>query len=92
MENKLGICPYIGEIVVVGGKKGLVAIVYPDKDVVEQSGLDEEATRAEIQKYLDDYNSTQPTYRSIVGLVLRDKPFERSSTKKIKRDLVFYEE
>ena len=92
LENKLGICPYIGEIVVVGGKKGLVAIVYPDKDVVEQSGLDEETTRAEIQKYPDDYNSTQPTYRSIVGLVLRDKPFERSSTKKIKRDLVFYEE
>ena len=88
LENKLGVCPLIGEIVVVGGKYGLVAVVYPDKAVAEQRGLDDEAVRAEIQKFLDEYNSTQPTYRSIAGLELRDKPFERSSTKKIKRDLV----
>ena len=61
---------------------------YPDKAVAEQRGLDDEAVRVEIQKFLDEYNSTQPTYRSIAGLELRDKPFERSSTKKIKRNLV----
>ena len=88
MENKLALCPLIAEIVVIGGKNGLVAVVYPDQDVIAAKNLDDDAVRTGIQEYLDEFNRSQPTYRAIVQLILRDKPFERSSTKKIKRNLV----
>ena len=92
MENKLALCPLIGEVVVVGGKNGLVAVVYPDQEVIAAKNLDPDAVRAGIREFLDEFNRTQPTYRSIVRLVLRDQPFERSSTRKIKRNLVTLED
>ena len=92
MENKLALCPLIGEVVVVGGKNGLVAVVYPDQEVIAAKNLDPDVVRAGIREFLDEFNRTQPTYRSIVRLVLRDQPFERSSTRKIKRNLVTLED
>jgi long-chain acyl-CoA synthetase len=88
MENKLALSPLIGEVVVVGRANGLAAVVYPDPDVVSAKGLDADAVRAGIQEFLDEFNKSQPTYRHIVGLEIRETPFERSSTKKIKRNLV----
>ncbi len=88
MENKLALCPLIAEVVVVGDKNGLAAVVYPDQEVISAKNLDTDAVRAGIQEFLDDFNRSQPTYRAIIRLVLRDQPFERSSTKKIRRNLV----
>ena len=88
LENKLGIYPLIGEVVVVGGAKGLIAVVYPDQEEMEKQSIEGDSVKDEIQKYLDDFNRSQPSYRHIVGLVMRDEPFERSSTRKIKRELV----
>ena len=92
MENKLALCPLIAEVVVVGIKNGLAAVVYPDKDVVEARKLEPEAVRKGIQDYIDEFNRSQPSYRAIIRLELRDQPFERSSTKKIKRNLVTLDE
>ena len=88
IENKLALCPLIGEVVVVGRANGLAAVVYPDQDVVSARGLEGDAVRGGIQEFLDEFNKSQPTYRHIVGLEIREAPFERSSTKKIKRNLV----
>ncbi len=88
MENKLGVYPLIGEVVVIGESNGLTAIVYPDPDAVKAGGLDDEGIRSGIQSCLDEYNKTQPTYRHIVGLRLRETPFEKTASRKIKRDKV----
>ena len=54
--------------------------------------MDEEAIRAALQAFLDQYNKKQPTYRQITGLVVRKYPFARSSTKKIKRQEALIDE
>lgn len=85
IENKLALGVLVGEVIVTGENHGLTARIYPDQDVVAAKGLKEEEIRAGLQAFLDEYNKSQPTYRQITGLVIRQNPFIRNSTKKIKR-------
>ena len=88
IENKLGVCRLIGEVVIIGENNGLTAVIYPDPDTVKADALDENGIRRGIQEFIDEYNKTQPTYRNIVGLRLRETPFEKTASRKIKRDKV----
>lgn len=92
IENKLALNPLVGEVIVTGENNGLTARIYPDQDVVQVKGLDEEAIQTGLQAFLDEYNKNQPTYRQITGLVVRKNPFIRSSTKKIKRQEAMIDE
>ncbi len=88
IEGTLALEPLIGEIVITGGDNGLKAHIYPDPEVTERMGLDGAQTEAQLRQILDAYNKSQPTYRQLVGLDIRETPFEKSSTRKIKRNLV----
>lgn len=92
IENKLALNALVGEVIVTGEDNGLTARIYPDQDVVAAKGLDEEAVRAGLQEFLDQYNRNQPTYRQITGLVVRKNPFIRNSTRKIKRQEALIDE
>ncbi len=92
IENKLALCPLVGEVIVTGENNGIPARVYPDQDVVSATESDEETIRAGLQAFLDDYNRNQPTYRQITALVVRKNPFMRNSTKKIKRQEALIDE
>lgn len=85
IENKLSLNPLIGEIIITGNNTGLTAHIYPDQDVIERRSLSEEAVRVSLQEFVDTYNSAQPTYRHITNLVVRNEPFIRNTTGKIKR-------
>ena len=88
LEGKLGLEPLVGEIVVTGGSDGLKAHIYPDPEYVEKKKMNPQKVHDELQKILDHYNRRQPTYKQIVALEVRDQPFVKSSTRKIKRNLV----
>lgn len=92
IENKLALDALVGEVIVTGEDNGLTARIYPEQEVVAAKGLDEDAVRAALQAFLDQYNKNQPTYRQITGLVVRKHPFIRSSTKKIKRQEALIDE
>lgn len=92
IENKLALGELVGEVIVTGEDNGLTARIYPEQEVVQAKGLDENAIQAELQAFLDEYNKNQPTYRQITGLVVRKNPFIRSSTKKIKRQEALIDE
>jgi long-chain acyl-CoA synthetase len=92
IENKLALNKLVGEVIVTGEDNGLTARIYPDQDVVKAKKMDKEAIREALQKFLDEYNKAQPTYRRITGLVVRENPFTRSSTKKIKRQEALIDE
>ena len=85
IENKLGLNPLVGEVIVTGENNGLTARIYPDQDVVKMKSLDEETVKNSLQAVLDAYNRPQPSYRQITGLVVRKNPFHRNATGKIKR-------
>ncbi len=92
IENKLALGALVGEVIVTGETNGLTARIYPDQDVIQVKGLSEEAVKAGLQEFVDQYNKSQPTYRQITGLIVRQNPFIRSSTKKIKRQEALIDE
>ncbi|MBR6222516.1 MAG: AMP-binding protein [Lachnospiraceae bacterium] len=85
IENKLALEALVGEIVVTGENNGLTARIYPDQEVVAAKGLSGDTLKAELQAAIDKFNVDQPTYKKIVGLVVRNNPFHRNATGKIKR-------
>lgn len=85
IENKLALCPLIAEVVVTGENNGLTARVYPDLDAAEKLGLSGEELEKELWSFISEYNRTQPTYRYVTGLIVRETPFIRNTTGKIKR-------
>ena len=85
IENKLGINPLVGEVVVTGENNGLTARIYPDQDVVKMGGLDAEKVEAALEMVIKEYNNRQPSYRQIISLVVRKNPFHRNATRKIVR-------
>ncbi len=85
IENKLGLNPLVGEVIVTGENNSLCARIFPDQDVIKAMGIDETSVKAALQKTLDEYNSKQPTYLQITALAVRNNPFHRNATGKIKR-------
>ncbi|WP_029321096.1 AMP-binding protein [Butyrivibrio sp. AE3004] len=85
IENKLALNPLIAEVIVTGENNGLTARIYPEAELAEKKGLSVTDLYEELQKFIDEYNSGQPTYRHITAIVVRSTPFIRNSTGKIKR-------
>ncbi|MDO4615906.1 MAG: AMP-binding protein [Lachnospiraceae bacterium] len=85
IEERFGMNPLISEIVITGEVNGLTARIYPDPDAVEAAGLLEEALRAKLQEAIDASNASEPSYRAITALVIRQNPFRKSTTHKILR-------
>ncbi len=85
IENKLGLNPLVGEVIITGNNTGLTANIYPDQDVVAKQNFTEEKVQRELQEFIDTYNAGQPSYRHITCLNVREEPFIRNTTGKIKR-------
>lgn len=92
IEEYLANIEEIAECVVVGRSGGnekvnLVAIVYPDS-----TKFAEGTSRDDIKKVIDErinlMNKSLPTYKQIKATELRDKEFEKTTSRKIKRFLV----
>lgn len=92
LEEYLGAVPLVEESVVVGrenketGDITVVAIVYPNKEECEKAGL---TTNEEIYQAINEaamkINRKLASYKHIHKVELRDEPFEKTTTKKIKR-------
>lgn len=91
IEEYLENIEQISECVVVGRQNGeavsLVALIYPD-----YTKYSEEMPDSEIQKDLEarilSMNKNLPTYKQVKKVELRSTPFEKTTTKKIKRHLL----
>ena len=92
LEVKLALNPLIGEVVITGEDNRLTARVFPDPDVVEAKSLSPEQVEAGIRAAIDEFNSKQPSYRQIMGLIIRKNPFIKSATRKIRRQDILIDE
>ncbi|MCR5771644.1 MAG: AMP-binding protein [Butyrivibrio sp.] len=92
IENKLALHKLIDEVVITGEDNILTARIYPNQDIVNKKKWDEDTVRSELQKVLDDFNRSQPTYRKISRLVVRQNPFARNTTRKILRQKALLDE
>ena len=90
LENKFVDDGIVKEIVVRGEKDTIIAEIYPDEALADAMGITD--ISAEISKIVDRVNSTMNTDRQIHSFIIREKPFERTSTGKIKRTIFNFAE
>ncbi len=91
IEEKLTVaCELIGEIVVKAMKGNndedrlLGAEIFPDFERANKLGIED--VEGEIRKAVSAYNDKEPSYKVIKKLVFRDTEFEKTTSKKIKRN------
>lgn len=90
LEEYLNKCDIIKESAVIGRKTddGIVitALIYPDKDVI--GDMDEKELYEKIFSEINLINKGLPTFKHITAIEIRDKEFEKTTTRKIKRFLL----
>jgi len=59
------------------------AEIYPDQDYVKKKRIKD--VREKLQEIIDEYNKTAAPQKRIYSLIVRDKEFEKTTTRKIKR-------
>ena len=93
IEEYLDTIDIISECCVVGRKSEdsdevvLTAVVYPDYSKFPKD-VDDETVYEAIKKAVNTTNKRLPTYKQIKSIDIRKTEFEKTTTKKIKRQLV----
>ncbi|MCM1292839.1 MAG: AMP-binding protein [Bacteroides sp.] len=87
IEQVLNNLPYVGESVVISEGDRLVALIYPDYQIAENSGLDKQAIEATMAENIVTLNQQMPSYSKISRHILMTEPFEKTPKRSIKRYL-----
>jgi long-chain acyl-CoA synthetase len=87
IEQKMNNLPYIAETLVVERSGKLVALVYPDYELLDQAKIHE----AEMEKLMEEnrkkVNNTVSDFAKINQVKIVSEPFRKTPTLKIKRYL-----
>jgi long-chain acyl-CoA synthetase len=91
IEEYLGDIETIAECAVIGREDGevvnLTALIYPDITKYPE-GTAMGDIQTDIEKSINAMNKTLPTYKQVKVVELRTVPFEKTSSRKIKRHLL----
>ena len=94
IEEYLEAVPQIAEVVVVGRENAetkdveIVAVVFPDEEECKKANLEGDAIYEYINEEITKINKKLAAYKHINKLEIREEPFEKTTTRKIKRNLV----
>ena len=88
IELKVNYMPFVGESLVLDAGEGkLVAFVYPDYDKMKAENVTEEQLAEIMKQNRDELNETLPAYAKISEIRIHPEEFQKTSTKKIRRNL-----
>ena len=85
IEDRLNSMALVGESLVVQRGDQLVALVYPDKDVADEMGLNEADLQGVMEQNRIALNAQLPHFCKISAVQLQDSEFEKTPKKSIKR-------
>lgn len=83
LENKTGENHLVQEILVRESEGVIESEIFPDLEYAAKKEIID--IPAELQKLIDDYNSSAPAYKRVYRLKTRDTEFPKTPSKKIKR-------
>jgi long-chain acyl-CoA synthetase len=87
IEAKLNNLPFVQESLVIEKDGKLLALVYPDLELVDNKGIGEQELKLKMEKNRKILNQELPSYISISKIELYPEEFEKTPTQKIKRFL-----
>lgn len=87
IEDKLNTLPYVNESIVVQRGEKLVALIYPDFDLAQKDGLDENGLRMAMEQNRKDINTLVAAYERISAMEIHQTEFEKTPKRSIKRFL-----
>ena len=86
IEDKLNATNFISESIVIESKGKLIALVYPDFEMLAKSGIqDSEEIRKHLQEEVKELNKTLPNYCNISDFKIFNEEFEKTPKRSIKR-------
>lgn len=87
IEDKLNTLPYVNESIVVQRGDKLVALIYPDFDLAQKDGLDDNGLRLAMEQNRKDINVMVAAYERISAIEIHNTEFEKTPKRSIKRFL-----
>lgn len=84
LENQLEKYPLVKEVMVSGQDAGIQAEIFPDYDYAKKKHVKD--IPETLQKAVDECNSQMPLYKKITGIKVRETEFDKTPSKKIKRN------
>lgn len=87
IEAKLNNLPFVLESLIVEREGKLVGLVYPDYDMVDNTGIWHDDLPAIMEQNRKDLNKLLAPYEAITSIVLYPTEFEKTPKKSIKRYL-----
>jgi len=78
LEELIYKIPYVAETIVYGVDNLITAEVYIDREI-------HSITEAQLQSDIDKINAILPAYKNINKVTIREEPFEKTTSRKIKR-------
>ena len=97
LEEYISNVKLVEEVVVVGkedketGAVSVIALIYPNAEVCEKLGLtDKEAIHKALTDEVVAINKKLASYKHVNEVIVRDEPFEKTPSRKIKRHVITY--
>jgi long-chain acyl-CoA synthetase len=87
IEAKLINMPFVSECIVTQKNDKLVALVYPDLDAMDESGINNNELEIIMEANRKKLNTQIPAYENITKIFLYPNEFEKTPKKSIKRYL-----
>jgi long-chain acyl-CoA synthetase len=87
MEAKLCNFPYVLECVITDREGRLVALVYPDQELIDQNKTSKEELERIMAENCMNANKILPKFAQLSSIILVDKEFEKTPKRNIKRYL-----
>ena len=87
IEQQLNNMPYVAESLVVDKDNKLVALVYPDMDLVTREKLTEQQIESLMKENIANLNKALPSYSQLADVKILHEEFEKTPKRSIKRYL-----
>jgi long-chain acyl-CoA synthetase len=87
IEARINAFPLVQESIVVDRKEGLVALIYPDMEMVDDKKMKEHSLEAIMETYRKQLNKEIPNYMQVARFQVVSTEFEKTPKRSIKRFL-----